>query len=72
MEITFQNKEYFEEIYQVSVEGLKPGTEKIVQVSAEVVERSNRHYSLTTFFIIDGDTILLTQNGVFLKAIRSK
>ena len=66
------SKDEFEEMYQVSAEGLMPGTEKIVQVSAEVVERSNRDYSLTTFFILDKDTILLTQDGIFLKAIRSK
>ncbi len=66
------SKNEFEEMYQVSVKDLVPGRDEIVQVSVQVVERSNRNYSLTTFFIFDKDTILLTQDGIFLKAIRSK
>ena len=65
-------KNEFEEMYQVSAKNLMPLRDEIVQVSAEVVERSNRNYSLTTFFILDEDTILLTQDGIFLKAIRKK
>lgn len=66
------SKNEFEERYQVSAKDLMPGRDEIVQVSAEVVERSNRKYSLTTFFILDKDMILLTQDGIFLKAIRNK
>ena len=59
-------------MYHVSANDLMLEKEKIVQVTAEVVERSNRNYSLITFFILDEDTILLTQDGIFLKAIRKK
>lgn len=65
-------KNEFEEMYQVSVKDLMPVRDEIVQVLAEVVERSNRNYFMTTFFILDEDTILLTQNGIFFKAIRKK
>ena len=63
-------KNEFEEAYHISAKDLMSEKEKIVQVTAEVVERSNRNYSMTTFFILDEDTILLTQDGIFLKAIR--
>ena len=66
------SKNEFEEMYQVLTEDLILGKEEIVQVTAQIVERSNRNYSLSTFFILDKDTILLTQDGIFWKAIRNK